>query len=109
MKLQPALLFGESMILQRRKPIPVWGRSVRGDVVTVTLGGNTASAVAEGGLWQVTLPPMEAAEGVAMTISSQITGEKVEFSNVAVGEVWLAGGQSNMEFLLKYDEEFEHR
>lgn len=107
MKLQPALLFGESMILQRRKPIPVWGRSVRGDVVTVTLGGNTASAVAEGGLWQVTLPPMEAAEGVAMTISSQITGEKVEFSNVAVGEVWLAGGQSNMEFLLKYDEEFE--
>lgn len=104
MKLQPALLFGENMILQRRKPIPVWGRSVRDDTVTVTLNGIAAEATATAGKWQVELPPMEAAEQVTMTISSAITGEKLCFTNVAIGEVWLAGGQSNMEFLLKYDE-----
>lgn len=107
MKLQPALLFGENMLLQRSKPIYVWGRSVRDDVVTVTLGGVSAQATATAGQWKAELPPMEAAEKVTMTISSQITGESVTFSNVAIGEVWLAGGQSNMEFLLKYDEGFE--
>ena len=107
MKLQPAMLFGEHMILQRQEPIPVWGRSVRDDVVTVTLGPNSAEAVAEAGVWCATLPPMEAAEEVELSIRSAATGESVTFSHVAVGEVWLAGGQSNMEFLLKYDEKAE--
>jgi len=107
MKLQPALLFGENMLLQRQKPIYVWGRSVRDDLVTVTLDGVSAEAVAEAGQWKAELPPMEAAEKVTMTIASQITGESITFHNVAIGEVWLAGGQSNMEFLLKYDEGFE--
>ena len=105
MKLQPALIFGENMVLQRGEPLPVWGRSVRGDKVTVTLGGNTAVSDAPQGEWKVTLPAMEATEQTEMTISSQLTGESVTFHNVAVGEVWLAGGQSNMEFLLKYDEQ----
>lgn len=107
MKLQPALIFGEHMLLQRREPIPVWGRSARNDTVTVTLGEHTATASAEGGVWKAELPPMEAAERTTMTITSAITGEKVVFDDVAIGEVWLAGGQSNMEFLLKYDEEIE--
>ena len=105
MKLQPALIFGENMVLQRGEPLPVWGRSVRGDKVTVTLGGNTAVSDAPQGEWKVTLPAMEATEQTEMAISSQLTGESVTFRNVAVGEVWLAGGQSNMEFLLKYDEQ----
>ena len=60
MKLQPALIFGENMVLQRGEPLPVWGRSVRGDKVTVTLGGNTAVSDAPQGEWKVTLPAMEA-------------------------------------------------
>ena len=103
MKLQTAMIFGENMILQRQKPIPVWGRSVGGDTVTVTLGEQTRATVAEGGEWRVTFDPMEAAEQTTMTVSSAITGESLSFRNVAIGEVWLAGGQSNMEFLLKYD------
>lgn len=107
MKLQTALIFGEHMVLQRKQPIPVWGRSVRGDTVTVTLGENSAAATVEGGAWRVELPPMEASEHTGMTVESAITGEKIVFNDVAVGEVWLAGGQSNMEFLLKYDESAE--
>lgn len=104
MKLQPALIFGEHMVLQRSEPIPVWGRSVRDDHITVTLNGITASAVAEAGKWSVVFPAMEAVEQTAMTITSALTGEAIHFSDIAIGEVWLAGGQSNMEFLLKYDE-----
>mgnify|MGYP005809986481 FL=1 len=104
MKLQPAMMFGENMVLQRGEPVPVWGRSVRGDTVTVTLGGHTAAAAAENGRWRVLLPPMEAADRITMEITSQRTGERLVFENAAIGEVWLAGGQSNMEFLLKYDE-----
>lgn len=107
MKLQPALIFGEHMVLQRGEPVPVWGRSVRGDRIRVSLGEYTVEGTAEGGLWRVELPPMEAGEGLPMVISSQETGEEIRFRDVAVGEVWLAGGQSNMEFLLKYDEDFK--
>lgn len=104
MKLQPALIFGEHMVLQRGEPIPVWGRSVRDDKITVTLGGASAETAAAGGLWRVELPPMEATERTVLSIESALTGERIVFEDVAVGEVWLAGGQSNMEFLLKYDE-----
>lgn len=116
MKLQPALIFGESMVLQRNKPIPVWGRSVRGDEITVTLGEVTRTVQAGdhyqneeeiSGNWCVIFPPMEACEETSLTIRSLRTGESLSFSHVAVGEVWLAGGQSNMEFLLKYDSQFE--
>lgn len=107
MKLQPALIFGEHMVLQRSVPLPVWGRSVRNDTVTVTLGANSAQGTTVNGGWKVILPPMEACSRTSMTITSEKTGERIEFRDVAVGEVWLAGGQSNMEFLLKYDEEAE--
>lgn len=104
MKLQPALIFGEHMVLQRDEPIPVWGRSVRDDRITVTLGGVSAEAAAVSGLWKAELPAFPAMERTEMTIESALTGEKITFHDVAIGEVWLAGGQSNMEFLLKYDE-----
>ncbi len=107
MKLQPALIFGEHMVLQRSVPLPVWGRSVRKDTVTVSLGAYSAACETVNGAWKVTLPPMEACRQTSMTICSEKTGERIEFHDVAVGEVWLAGGQSNMEFLLKYDEEAE--
>lgn len=107
MKLQPAMIFGEHMVLQRNFDIPIWGRSVRNDEITVTLCGETLKAVAEEGVWRVKFPPMEAIKQTVLEIHSSRTGESVVFSDVAIGEVWLAGGQSNMEFLLKYDENAE--
>ena len=107
MKLQVALIFGEHMVLQRDEPVPVWGRSVRDDQVTVALGGSRQTVRAEGGRWRALLPPMPATERTEMTVSSQLTGERLTFQDVAVGEVWLAGGQSNMEFHLKFDQDAE--
>lgn len=103
MKLQPALLFGEHMVLQREKSIPIWGRSVRGDTVTVTLNGIQKQSNTNNGKWCVTFDPLPAMERTSLTIASALTEEKISFEDVAVGEVWLAGGQSNMEFLLQYD------
>ena len=103
MKLQPAMVFGSHMVLQRQQPIPVWGKGAEGDTVTVTLGNDTVSAVVIDSKWQVEFPAREAETGLTMTISTAKTAECITFNDVAIGEVWLAGGQSNMEFLLKYD------
>lgn len=87
------------MVLQREKPITVWGDGKDGRRVTVTLAGYSASDTVRNGAWRVTLPPMPAASGLTMTIRS---GAVVRtFRDIAVGEVWLCGGQSNMEFEIR--------
>ncbi|MBR6106964.1 MAG: sialate O-acetylesterase [Oscillospiraceae bacterium] len=97
--MRTAAIFSDRMVLQREKPIAVWGDGKDGRRVTVTLGGNSASAVIRDGKWRVTLPPMPAADGLTMTVQSGAV--TVVYREIAVGEVWLCGGQSNMEFEIK--------
>lgn len=99
--MRAAAIFSDRMVLQREKPIAVWGDGTDGERVTVTFGGHSATDIIKDGKWRVTLPPMPAAEGLAMTVQGD--AETVTFCNVAVGEVWLCGGQSNMEFEIKDD------
>lgn len=91
-----AAVFSHNMVLQREKRIAVWGDAVDGERVSVSFGGHTVIAVAKDGRWQAELPPMAAADGLKMTVTGE--SDSVTFENVAVGEVWLCGGQSNMEF-----------
>lgn len=122
------------MVLQRHKPIPVWGWATPGAVVEVTFADRVASVVAdaENGQWVVELPAMPASsEGRALTVTQRSAvpeqtqgGEigagaapggagdarglgdpeaRVVFADVLVGEVWLCGGQSNMEWPLRKD------
>ncbi len=107
MKLQPALIFGEHMVLQRDKEIKIWGTSAEDDIVSVRLNEQLVKTQAVNGDWMVTLKPEEANNKTSMEISSELTGEKICFNDIAIGEVWLAGGQSNMEFIMKYDFDFE--
>jgi len=97
--MRAAAIFSDRMVLQREKPITVWGDGKDGKTVTVTLGGRSASGVIRDGRWQVTLPPMPAAEGLTMTVQSGAVC--ITFRDIAIGEVWLCGGQSNMEFEIK--------
>ena len=92
-------IFGDNMVLQRDKPNTIWGWSEPGDHVQVTVGEQTASAIAGADRrWQVKLQPPPA--GGPYTI--KITGhETVELQNVLVGDIWLCGGQSNMQFGLR--------
>ena len=90
-----AKVFSSSMVLQRQKNIRVFGRGENGATVTVDFEGNRVTTIVENDRWTAILPPMEAAEDCTMTIT--YGEEKVIFDDIAVGEVWLAGGQSNME------------
>lgn len=91
-------LFGDNMILQRDRPVPVWGWAEPGTAVTVRFGDRSGSAVAAApsGRWQAELAPMPA-DNAGKSLTVQLGEQKIEFRNVVVGDVWLAGGQSNME------------
>ena len=92
-------IFASNMVLQRGKPIMVWGWAAPGDPVTVQLGQEKAEAKAAGdkGRWQVTFPPREAsADPLTMAVSAG--DEKIEMRNIVIGDVWVMTGQSNMAF-----------
>lgn len=93
-----AAVFSDNMVLQREKCVKIFGTGDCGKIA-VSINGATAEGEIRDGKWFVTLPPMSAADGLEMTVSDGET--KAVFRNVSIGEVWLAGGQSNMELELQ--------
>lgn len=95
----PSLLhpmFRDHAVLQRDRPVAIWGRAASGDEVTVTLAGATATARADAsGRWAATLPPMGAGGPHTLTASAA-SGARATASDVLVGDVFLCSGQSNM-------------
>lgn len=99
-----AKLFQNGMTLQRQKPIRIWGSSDRAQNLSVSLNGEPLlSGVPVDGAFSLTLPPQEAMTDAELTITGTV--DSLTLRNVDIGEVWIAGGQSNMEFLLRYDAE----
>lgn len=99
-----ASVFSDNMVLQRNKNVRVFGECSDdcGDItVSVPELDITVTAVCRNGRWEALLPPMKACESLSVTV--KYNGETAAFRNVAVGEVWLAGGQSNMEFELRHE------
>ena len=97
-EVKPNVLFSDGAVLQRGQNIPVWGTANEGEKVTVELAGQTATATAKGGKWKLELKPLEAGGG---PFSMKISGDnEVTVNNLLVGEVWVASGQSNMEWTL---------
>lgn len=92
-------LYADYMVLQRDVPLDIHGTANTGEKITVEIGGQKASATADNqGKWSVVLSPMQAAENLTLTITAG--KQRKVFSHVAVGEVWLCSGQSNMAFML---------
>ncbi len=92
----PALV-GPHMV--RDTKLPLWGWAASGEKVTVTFRGKTYPATpGTGGRWQATLPPQPAGGPYTLTIKGQNT---IELIDILVGDVWLASGQSNMQFKVK--------
>ena len=103
--LTPSLLhlpvcFTDNMVLQRDRPVAIWGDATPGSEITVTFADQIVKTKADKhGKWRTQLDPMPAsAEGRTLTIRSSIGNLQSTLTNVLVGEVWLAGGQSNMAF-----------
>jgi len=91
---QPNPLFSDHAVLQAGHAIPVWGTASEGEVVTVSLAGQKARAITKNGHWKVLLPARKAGGPFVLRMAGT---NVVEAKDVLVGEVWLAGGQSNME------------
>jgi sialate O-acetylesterase len=92
-------IFGDNMVLQRDKTNTIWGWSEPGDRVEIKIGEQTASSVAGADRrWQVKIQPPPAGGPYIVKIAGR---QSVELHNVLVGDVWLCGGQSNMQFSLR--------
>lgn len=106
-ELRVAHLFGDHMVLQREKPVRVWGWGTPGEEVSVRFAMGTdaersvAVRVADDGSWELSLAalPSQSFQGRELVVES--AGEVRRFADVLVGEVWVCGGQSNMEWPLR--------
>ena len=88
-------LFQNNAVLQCDARVPVWGTARDGEKITVTFAGQKVSTVATNGVWKIWLKPMKPnATPQTLTVSGDTTSV---ITNVLVGEVWVASGQSNME------------
>ena len=106
MSLSLAPIFASGMVLQRELPVSVWGTAEPGDHIDVRIQGQTASCVADAqGNWRCELVPLTASEAETLEVTSG--DSRITLTDVAVGEVFIAGGQSNMEFWMRYDKEVE--
>jgi sialate O-acetylesterase len=95
----PNVLFSDEAVLQRGMSLPVWGTAAPGEQVKVAIDGDSASTTAgPDGNWMVRLKPLTAGGPYTLTISGPTN--TVTANDVLVGDVWIASGQSNMQFPL---------
>lgn len=89
-------LFGNGMVVQREEAISVWGKGIPGENVRVSLAGAVTSGTVEAdSSWLLKLPELEAGGPFVLEVNQQ------KINDVYIGDVWVAGGQSNMEWRLK--------
>ena len=89
-------LFHSGMVMQRGKPIPVWGWADKGEQVTVTFRKKTYTTTADDqGRWRIDLPVMKAGGPYELTVDS------LQFTDVLIGDVWLLSGQSNIDVVIQ--------
>lgn len=111
-QLQLAKIFTDDMVLQRDKPMPVWGKSIPGYEITVSIGRDTKMTVVDhDSSWKVILSPQRAkADPQSLVISTK--SETIVLKNILIGDLWVCIGQSNMEWpMIKekhYKEEIDH-
>lgn len=93
--------FQDHAVIQRGKPVPLWGLTAPGAKVEISFAGKTATATADsGGRWNTVLPAMDA--GGPYTLSAKSSdGTSQTLSDIMTGDVYLCSGQSNMELPLR--------
>lgn len=90
-------LLSDGAILQRDRPLTLWGWADEGEKVTVNFAGKALSTVTKDGRWSVTFPAFKAGGPYKLTVrgNNQLTR-----NNILLGDLWVAAGQSNMELPL---------
>ena len=99
-------IFADHAVLQQNAPVAVWGWGEPGDTVAVAIAGQTQSAtIGSDGRWRVDLPPMTA--GGPHELIVKAGGQQLTLTDILIGEVWLASGQSNMQWSIKLTDNYE--
>ncbi|GAA5495118.1 hypothetical protein Rhal01_01290 [Rubritalea halochordaticola] len=95
-------IFSDHAVLQRDLPVTIWGWEDPGAKVNISFAGQSkAGTTGKDGKWSIVLDPLKTnKQGTELTITSS-TGDKQILKDILVGEVWLAGGQSNMQWTIK--------
>jgi sialate O-acetylesterase len=97
-KIALPLMFSDGAVVQRDQPLPVWGWATPGAKIEAAFDGRSAETTASGdGTWRLELPA-HAAGGPYLLKISENGGDATTVHDVLVGDVWLASGQSNMEW-----------
>ncbi len=92
-------IFTDNMVVQRDKPIKVWGWAAKGESVTVEFNGaKQKTKAATDGSWMLSLPSMVFGGPFEMKITGK---NSIVFKNILIGDVWVCSGQSNMEWSIK--------
>lgn len=92
-------LVGDNMVLQRDQPIRLWGWADKGEKIRIRFQGGSYSAQAgPNGKWQLTLPALPAGGPYEMTLQGK---NQLVLRNILIGDVWICGGQSNMEWVMQ--------
>jgi sialate O-acetylesterase len=93
-------LIASRVVVQRGLPVHIWGKADPGEAVTVAFRGAEGRSVADsGGRWSIYLPPGGAGGPFGMAIRG---ANAITFDDVLVGDVWVASGQSNMEWPIRW-------
>ncbi|HEY0549987.1 MAG TPA: sialate O-acetylesterase [Verrucomicrobiae bacterium] len=95
-------LFTDHMVLQQGTTVPVWGWAEDGEKITVEFAGQKVSTTAKNGHWMAKLKNLKPGAPGTLKVSGTLNGKNtlIQVNDVLVGEVWLASGQSNMEWTL---------
>jgi sialate O-acetylesterase len=89
-------VIADNMVLQRGQRVPIWGWAKPGEAVRVEFGGQKVSTLVKpDGTWELKLKALQASATPAQLVVT--AGDSITLTNILVGEVWLASGQSNME------------
>lgn len=100
-----APVFSDGMVLQREKEIIIWGYGDEGALVEVEMLSKHASCRVHNGRWRCKLPPQPASNGFEVLMHSG--DQSIRLKNVMLGDVFLAAGQSNMEFFMQYEKHWK--
>lgn len=91
-----ATIFSDNMVLQRDTKIPIWGWAEDGTQVKMIFNGQTYRTGTANGMWRFTIPPRPAGKRYGILLRTKDTSAVLR--NITFGDVWLCGGQSNMEW-----------
>lgn len=100
-QLKIAEVFSDNMVLQRDKPVTVWGKAKAGTSVTIQFATQQKKSITDmAGKWTIVLEPLAmSATAQNLTVAS-VNETTLTLQNILVGDVWLCSGQSNMEYPL---------